>query len=55
MIALINTSINYKAEAEKISATFNYYQWLIDAKKECRIDLTLIELWKKITVNLPQK
>jgi hypothetical protein len=46
-IALINSSIELKKDNGKMG--YNFYEWLQQAKKDFRPDLSLKELWFKIT------
>lgn len=46
-IALINSSIQLKTGNGKNG--YNFYEWLKQARKDCRPDLTLFELWQQIT------
>lgn len=46
-IALINSSIALKAGNGKNG--YNFYEWLKQAKRDFRPDLSLFEIWKQIT------
>lgn len=46
-IALINSSIELKKQNGQMG--FNFYEWLIQVKKDFHPELSLIEIWQKIT------
>jgi hypothetical protein len=46
-IALVNSSIMLKTDNGKNG--YNYYQWLRSCQKDLRPDLTLKEIWVKVS------
>jgi len=46
-IAVINSSINLKVNNGIMG--YNFYEWLKQAQKDFRSDLTLTQLWLKIS------